>query len=409
MRSRCLVGVLVLAALTCVWVGPVRAADPPRRKPLGPKEREAVIALIKAVDLAQATDAASDPGLAWDHHVLKSANYTGYVPFTLTSLTPTFKSTAMYVRAVSRHDGMRSSSEHSFVRDWLLHGRDVTPHMAETVYVDAADMPGAGLAGGSVRQATVAAAGASSALSMQRRDYEKQKRAAEDAKRKEETRELDPLLFPFEDYFFLDLSAPRGGYSRSVERALALPPGEYDVFVALIDRSRVKTSSPAILRRTITIPDFWTDELALSSLILAKDVRSLKAAFAAAQQAEHPYAFGSAEVIPAPAATFTPDEALTVVFQVCNYGAPDSDLAATYTFYQIDGTRRLFNRTDPQQFGDGDLPPAGAWESQAFASQTVPLQPFPVGRYELEVEVRDRVTRATAKATVAFTVASGLR
>ena len=98
-----------------------------------------------------------------------------------------------------------------------------------------------------------------------------------------------------------------------------------------------------------------------------------------------------------------------MVYQMCNYGAPDSDLTANYTFYRVDGGAALFNRTDPQQFRDADLPPAGAWESQAFASQTVPLQPFPPGRYELEVEVRDRLTRATAKATVAFTVASGLR
>ena len=32
-------------------------AAPPKRKPLGPNEREAVLALVKAVDLAQATDA----------------------------------------------------------------------------------------------------------------------------------------------------------------------------------------------------------------------------------------------------------------------------------------------------------------------------------------------------------------
>jgi hypothetical protein len=181
------------------------------------------------------------------------------------------------------------------------------------------------------------------------------------------------------------------------------------VYVGIIDRARIKTSSAAILHRTVTVPDFWSDQLTLSSLILAKDVRSLKAAFAAAQQAEHPYAFGAAEVIPSRGALFTTDEALTVVFQMCNYGAPDSDLAANYTFYRVDGDRRLFNRTDPQLYSDADLPPAGAWESQAFASQTVPLQPFPPGRYELEVQVRDRLTRASAKATVAFTVASGLR
>ena len=51
-----------------------------------------------------------------------------------------------------------------------------------------------------------------------------------------------------------------------------------------------------------------------------------------------------------------------MVFQMCNYGAPDSDLTANYTFYRVDGGRRLFNRTDAQQFSDADLPPAGAWE-----------------------------------------------
>ena len=100
---------------------------------------------------------------------------------------------------------------------------------------------------------------------------------------------------------------------------------------------------------------------------------------------------------------------LTVVYQVCNYGAPDSDLTANYTFFRVDGGRRLFNRTDPQQFADADLPPAGAWESQTFVSQAVPLQPFPPGQYELEVQVRDRLTRASVKAAVAFTVTSGLR
>ncbi|MCU1382605.1 MAG: hypothetical protein JWL71_1302 [Acidobacteria bacterium] len=406
MRSRGLFGVVVVAA-ALAQAGAV-AADPPKRKPLGPGEREAVLALVKAVDLAQAAGTASDPALGWMHHVLKSGNYTGYVPFTVTTAAA-YKSAALYVRAVSRHGGMRSSSEHSFVRDWLLHQRDVMPRQAETMYVGIGEMPTAGLAGASTRQATAAAAAASALLSQQQKDLEKQQHAAADAKRKAETRELDPLLFPFEEYFFVELPPARDGDPRAIERALALPPGEYDIYVGLVDRARIKTSSPAIVHRTVTIPDFWSDQLALSSLILARDVRSLKAAFKAAQQIEHPYAFGSTEVVPAPGTTFTTGEALTVVFQMCNYGAPDSDLAAYYTFYRVDGGRRLFNRTDPQPYGDADLPPAGAWESQAFAAQTVPLQPFPPGQYELEVEVRDRLTRATAKATVAFTVVSGLR
>jgi hypothetical protein len=304
---------------------------------------------------------------------------------------------------------MRSSSEHSFVRDWLLHQKDVMPKQPETMYVGVGEMPTAGIAGGSTRQATAAAAAASAFLLMQEKDMLRQQRADAEAKRKAEARERDPFLFPFEEYFFIEAGTARAGEPRSIERALALPPGEYDVYIAIVDRARIKTSSPAIIRRTLTVPDFWNDRLALSPLILASDVRPLKAPLPAAQQIEHPYTFGATEVLPAPRASFTSDEALTVVFQMCNYGAPDSDLTAHYTFYRVDGERRLFNRTDPQLFSDADLPPAGAWESQAFASQTVPLQPFPPGRYELEVQVRDRLTRASATATVAFTVASGLR
>src|SRR5437868_2226401 len=220
MRSRAVLGVVVLAAVA--HAATVDAAGTPKRKPLGSNERDAVLTLIKAVDLAQTADTESDPSLALDHHILRSGNYTGYIPFTLTT-NGSYKSTAMYVRAVSRHDGMRSSSEHSFVRDWLLHQKDVMPRQAETVYVGIGEMPLAGLAGASSRQSTAAAAAASASLTLQQKDMEKQKRAEDEARRKAETRELDPLLFPFEEYFFFDLANARGGAQHRVERALALP------------------------------------------------------------------------------------------------------------------------------------------------------------------------------------------
>jgi hypothetical protein len=393
---KCLVALICLAAI-------VEAAGPPTRKPLGPKEREALLALLKAVDRAQATEVV-DEGVGWSNHVLKGGRQSAYVPFRLTLGGAELKAPAMYVRAVSRHDGIRAAEEHSVLRDWVLHGSDVMPRLGETVYVAAGEMPFGGPATMSTRQATAQAAAASGALQFQQRQFEREKAAAEAAKKKEESTERDPLLFPFEDYHFFDLKP-----GASVERALALPPGEYDVFIAMIDRNRVKTSSAIVARRTLVVPDFWADQLALSTLILARDVRTLKVPFAGAQQAEHPYAFGHAEVIPVAAAAFTQDDALTVVYQICNYGAPDTDLTAEYNFYRLDGGRRLFNRTEPQIFGDEDLPKPGAWDTAAFATQSVPLSPFPPGQYELEVSVRDRLTRATAKGTVAFTVTSGVR
>ena len=87
------------------------------------------------------------------------------------------------------------------------------------------------------------------------------------------------------------------------------------------------------------------------------------------------------------------------------YGAPDADLRAEYNFFPTtDGSRRLFNRMEPQLFGDADLPPPQPWTNQAFAMQSVSLKSFPPGQYELEVVMRDRLTRASATGSVAFTV-----
>src|SRR5262245_22187826 len=97
---------LVCLAFLALPAGTVSAADPPLRKPLGINERNAVLSLIRAVDVAQDTDATSGDRVAWDGHVLRSGNQTAYVPFRLMLDSEAFKSVVVYVRAVSRHDGM---------------------------------------------------------------------------------------------------------------------------------------------------------------------------------------------------------------------------------------------------------------------------------------------------------------
>ena len=400
MRHRVAGVVLVVLTFASAMVN---GDAPPRRRPLAAKEREAVLALLKAVDLAQQADAAEDAGLAWSNHFLKAANELDYVPFRVTlPHGADLKSPAMYVRAVSRHDGIRSAQERSFVRDWLLHGNDVMARNGETVIVGPGEIPVGGPAVTSSRQATAAAAQASAALALREREYEKQRHEAEEQKKRQESRTPDPFLFPFEEYYFFEA---KGGV---VERALALPAGEYDLYVSVIDRARLKTSSAAVLHRTLTVPDL-SEQLALSSVILPKHIHQLASPLPWQQQAEHPYTFGQAEVVPVAVPSFTHDDVLTVVYQIVNYGAPDADLIADYAFYRTDGGRVLFNRTNSQQLGDDDLPKPGPWETAAFATQSVPLRQFPAGEYELEVSVRDRLTRGTAKTTVAFTVRSEVR
>src|SRR5947207_3415605 len=116
------------------------------------------------------------------------------------------------------------------------------PVRTETVFVGPGELPIGGPAAGSSRRSVQAPAEASTILGLQQREYEKQKAAEEAAKKKAETRERDPYVFPFEDYYFFDVKPSRAGDARQIERALSLPPGEYDGYVALADRARPKTT-----------------------------------------------------------------------------------------------------------------------------------------------------------------------
>lgn len=393
MRLRALVAAGVLLAAS------VRAADHPIRKPLNNDDRAALLALIKAVDLAQETDVTSPVDLPWTVDVFKSVD-VGYVPFRLglPALPDAPKSAAMYVRVVSRHDGYRSKEERSSLVEWVRHP-DAPPQPLQTVVFNPGELPIGGIATRSTRQALSSSAEASAMLAMRERQSDQEREAAETERRRAEAKQRDPYIFPFEEYYFFDAKSGR------VERAMAVPPGEYDVFVAVIDRARAKTSAPTIVRHTITVPDFWNFELRLSSVVFASDVRAIGSPLKPRDQIDHPYTWGRAEVTPRASSVFTRDDVLSVVYQICNYGAPDADVTADYTFYRRDASGwTLFNHTQPQQLSDADLPPPSGWETQGFAMQSVPLRQFPAGDYELEIAVRDRLTRSTAKQSIAFTV-----
>ncbi|MBZ5559743.1 MAG: hypothetical protein LAO77_20950, partial [Acidobacteriia bacterium] len=323
MRRRPHAALVALAILASSSAPRVTAAGPPARKPLNAVDRAGLLSLLKAVDLAQETDVLSGGSLPWESHVLKSANDTAYVPFLLelNDLPDTFKSAAMYVRAVSRHDSVRSADEHSSMRERLVRG-DPPPPRTETVWVGAGEMPVGGPASSSARRSNQAPAESSIVLTLQQREFEKQKAAQEDARKKAEAKRHDPFLFPFEEYYFFDVKSARASEPRIVERALALPPGEYDIYVGLLDRARAKTSSPVVTKHTVTVPDFWNDRLTVSGLMLVSGVEVRRSPLKTDEQEEHPYTLGLTEMTPRITRAFTPDDPFSVVFQICNYGAP---------------------------------------------------------------------------------------
>src|SRR4029453_8284262 len=82
-----------------------------------------------------------------------------------------------------------------------------------------------------------------------------------------------------------------------------------------LPRAKPKAS---VLKQSISVPDFWSNELTTSSVIVADRLSLLTEPVAADQIAERPYAIGRNEVTPAIDRTFRRDEELIVVFLVYN-------------------------------------------------------------------------------------------
>src|SRR5262249_12488212 len=115
-------------------------------------ERATLMSLIAAVDAAQSRDSGGSD-FTWESHALQSVDGTAFVPFRVfpPETLRTSKNALMYVRAVSRHDGVPSKDERSFLRDALLRNALSPRGRQETVYIAAGEMPVGGPASTSSR------------------------------------------------------------------------------------------------------------------------------------------------------------------------------------------------------------------------------------------------------------------
>src|SRR6185295_7110811 len=84
----------------------------------------------------------------------------------------------------------------------------------------------------------------------------------------------ETAAYPFDAVFPVDVPPTRGTPLR-ISRGFAVPAGDYDVYIAVRERSpqplaaeqpRLKS---AVLKQPITVPDLWTGTLAASTVMLA--------------------------------------------------------------------------------------------------------------------------------------------
>jgi hypothetical protein len=229
--------------------------------------------------------------------------------------------------------------------------------------------------------------------------------------------------YVYQDVSFITLTPPASATEPyRISRAFAVPAGEYDVYVTLKERlpadakDREKTPTKGgVMKQTITVPNFWTEELSTSSIIVADKVEPLSAPLTPREQIEQPYTLGTTQIFPSITNTFSKKSEISIVFLIYNpvLGADKKpDVAVDYSFYQKVATEatgeKFFNKTNPQVFSAKTLPPQfdPAAGHQLVAGQSLPLGSFPEGEWRLEIKVTDKLSGKTITQNVKFVVAA---
>lgn len=230
--------------------------------------------------------------------------------------------------------------------------------------------------------------------------------AAPDAKTKK-------VEYPWDDIHFLT-AAQVSENEGELHRVFMAPPGTYDVYVAMKERTPEKGGKDTapkmgVLKQTVTVPDFWNGELMTSSVIVADKVNVLTAMPSPEEARERPFVFGAQELLPASDTAFGKDEQLATFFQVYNAALDPNgkpDLVLEYNFHRKEeGAEKFFNKTAPQNVNAAMLPPT--FDPTKFpvpGGIEVPLKSFPEGEYRLEIKVTDKVNGKVVTRDVPFTV-----
>lgn len=276
----------------------------------------------------------------------------------------------------------------------FVKGQDGKTYVPFTIHIDRSKMS----APGAAMFVRVVSKGAASATA-----------TGTTGEKKNNNDEKKKIEYPWENVHFVEV--PENG---KVSRAMAVPGGDYELFLAVKEKSTGDRKQPpakvGLLRKDLTVPDFGAAELTTSSVIVADTVEPVQTAMTNEQQQENPYTFGTMKIVPSADPKFKKDGELQVVFWI--YGASADagkkpDVQIEYSFHQKTAEgEKYFNKTAPQQLNATTLPPQFdmALGHQLPGSLVVPLASFPAGDYRLEIKVTDKPSGKTLTRDIAFSV-----
>jgi hypothetical protein len=202
-----------------------------------------------------------------------------------------------------------------------------------------------------------------------------------------------------------------------IARSFTVAPGVYDVYVACQEPgSPQKGAAPvqkvAVIKRTVTVPDFWNGEFNTSTPVISQRYDPIPAPLTPQQLVDRPYAsFGlQKELVPTLDNKLAKKDDLGVFFLIYN---PKTDAAnkpavtVEYNFYaKSAGGEKFFNKTALMELNAATLPPQFDFAAghQLVGGQDIPMASFPEGDYRLEIKVTDTIASKTLTRDVNFTV-----
>ncbi len=217
--------------------------------------------------------------------------------------------------------------------------------------------------------------------------------------------------YPYEAIYSVSPAAE--GRAAVVRRSLALAPGEYDLYIALVEQEpHSGARGRALLKQPITVPNLRTGGLRLSSIVVADRIDTLPSPLGESEQALRPYALGAAELVPADDDQLQRDETLHLAFviydaEVDRSGMPDVSVEY-HLFHRDEVPERLLGSTPPQTLDRSTLPAGFDLRAgqQLAAAQSLPLASYQPGAYRVVVRVTDNRSGATAEDEVRFLIGS---
>jgi hypothetical protein len=245
-----------------------------------------------------------------------------------------------------------------------------------------------------------------------------------------------PSPYAFDQIVFVNPEPVVTGQPQRIQRALAVEPGDYEIYVVVRGAAApavaatappTTPSAPAApgvaaqaasvlqgaFKRELTVPDFQGTDLKVSSVIIATKVDVLAAPLPPDRQSDSPYTFQELKVTPSTDYKFTPAGSIGIIFWIYGAGVDPAtkkpNLKVDFSFNQkLPDGEKHFKSTDPQELNPSTLPAEFSLNpgDPLRTGMEIELATFPAGEYHLEVKVADNVAGKSVSRDVNFTVAA---